>query len=70
MSTKKSKKKSKVAPLEIQQGDSVENISAYKNGQHWGKQTQLSLKHFAIGKHTFENHFIDALVSILRASQS
>ncbi|WP_210330742.1 lyase family protein [Aliikangiella sp. G2MR2-5] len=34
----------------------------------WGKQTQLSLKYFAIGKHTFEKGFIDALISIKRAS--
>jgi len=34
----------------------------------WGKQTELSLNYFAIGKHTFEQCFIDALVSIKRAS--
>ncbi|GAA4648153.1 hypothetical protein GCM10023116_04190 [Kistimonas scapharcae] len=67
MSTKKSKKKRKVAPLEIQQGDSAEKVAVNKVGELWGKQTQLSLKYFAIGKHTFENHFIDALVSIKRA---
>lgn len=67
MSTKKSKKKRKEVPLEIQQGDSAGKISGNKNGELWGKQTQLSLKYFAIGKHTFENHFIDALVSIKRA---
>ncbi|WP_444993840.1 class II fumarate hydratase [Aliikangiella sp. IMCC44359] len=33
----------------------------------WGKQTRLSLKYFAIGKHVFETVFIDALVSIKRA---
>ncbi|MCW8876907.1 MAG: class II fumarate hydratase [Kangiellaceae bacterium] len=33
----------------------------------WGKQTELSLKYFDIGKHTFEMVFIDALVSIKRA---
>lgn len=33
----------------------------------WGKQTQLSLKYFDIGKHTFESDFIEALVSIKRA---
>ena len=32
----------------------------------WGKQTEISLKYFAIGKHTFEQSFIDALVSIKR----
>lgn len=30
----------------------------------WGKQTELSLRYFAIGNHTFEQCFIDALVSI------
>lgn len=67
MRTKKTKRKSKEAPLENQQGDSAENISVNKNGELWGKQTQLSLKYFAIGKHAFENNFIDALVSIKRA---
>ncbi|MCL6417263.1 class II fumarate hydratase [Aestuariirhabdus sp. Z084] len=67
MSTKNSKEKSKEAPLGNQQGDSAENISVNKNDELWGKQTQLSLKYFAIGKHTFENQFIDALVSIKRA---
>lgn len=67
MSTKKSKEKSKEAPLGNQQCDSAENISVNKNGELWGKQTQLSLKYFAIGKHIFGNQFIDALVSIKRA---
>lgn len=33
----------------------------------WGKQTQLSLKYFDIGKHTFDSGFIDSLVAIKRA---
>lgn len=33
----------------------------------WGKQTELSLTYFTIGKHNFEQSFIDALVSIKRA---
>ncbi len=67
MNTKKTKKKRKETPWKIQHDDSAETTYANKNGEFWGKQTQLSLKYFAIGKHTFENDFIDALVSIKRA---
>lgn len=67
MTTKKSKQNLVEKSSEIQQDNSAEGFSAIKKGALWGRQTQLSLKYFDIGKHTFDSDFIDALASIKRA---
>ncbi|GAB2198761.1 class II fumarate hydratase [Sessilibacter sp. MAH4] len=67
ITTKQSKQSSVNKRSEIQQDTGADGLSAIQTNELWGKQTQLSLKYFDIGNHTFNSDFINALVSIKRA---